>query len=836
MGVVYRATDTRLGRPVAVKLLPADLLKDASRRKRFVQEARTASALNHPNIITIYDIDSTQIDGESMDFIAMEYIAGKTLERLIGKHGMPLKEVLGIGAQIASALAAAHTAGIVHRDVKPSNIMVTEDGLAKVLDFGLAKVDEVIEPADAFADTKTLAVKEVLHEKGMIVGTLGYMSPEQAESRKVDVRSDVFSFGSLLYEMVTGELAFTGNTRLALLGAIVHKEPALVQPKNRLESEIHRIIGRCLKKDPKRRWQTMSDVKIELDELAENAAALLAAPPLGIVAKAATSHRWVWPALAGVLVTALAGTLLWQRMEQRKPAAYQRITFRRGDISNARFAPDGQTIVYSAEWDGGPSQIFSTMAGSRESRPLFLPGAQLLSVSAGGELAILLNDSNGTLARVPLAGGEPRQILENVTEADWSPDGKSLAIVREAKGRFRLEFPIGKVIYENRGKPPHALRVSPRGDRVAFYEFDLETKDYAVATVDLDGKRQVLSRGWKGTCGLAWSANGSEVWFNTAVAGGDPAMRAVNLAGVVRVVTQAPVWLNLFDLGRDGRILLTEVSNRMGMRALLPGQKEEKDLSWLDTSQARDISPDGKVLLFLELSYGDGRNPAIYIRKTDGSPAVRLGDGTRASLSPDGKWVASTFLDASGTQLLLLPSGAGESRPLTTPGISYESAEWFPSGTQILFVGAEKDRDPRVFRQDSRGGKPTPVTPEGVTGCCVSPDEKDIIISDGGKFKLFPLHGGEPRPVGDAALNETAFRWHTGGDSFYSSRLNSTTIDLFRTNVKTGVKTLVRTLRAPDPVGVNVTSGSVTVTPDGAAYVFSFQRDLSNLFLVTGLK
>lgn len=837
MGVVYRATDTHLGRSVALKVLPPALLKDPSRRKRFVQEAKTASALNHPNIITIYDIDSADIDGEPVDFIAMEHIAGKTLDHLIGKQGMPVKNALGIAAQIAAALAAANAANIVHRDVKPTNVMVTEEGLVKVLDFGLAKLDEAVEAPDAFAPTEIIAMDKSISEEGMIIGTLAYMSPEQADAKKVDGRSDIFSFGSVFYEMITGRRAFAGESRLAILAAILHTEPPPIKFGNsRIESEIDRLLARCLKKDPRRRWQTMADLKIALEELVEDSTSPLQQPPqLGRARRAgsASPRRWLWPALAGALVCALSGAIVWQRMTAAKPAQYHRLTFRRGDISAARFAPDGRTIVYSAGWDGGASQIYSTTAGSRESRPLGLPGAKLLSVSSTGELAILLNHSNGTLARVPLAGGEPRHILEDVAAADWSPDGKSLAIVRNADGRFRLEFPIGKVLYETRGRPPLDVKISPKGDRIAFYDFDPETLDYAVAVVDPEGRKLVLSRGWKGTSGLGWSASGQEVWFNAAVAGGDPAMRAVSLSGKLREVTQAPVWLNLLDIGSDGRILLTEVSNRMGMRAKLPSDKEEKDLSWLDTSQARDISPDGKMLLFLELSYGDGRNPAIYIRKTDGSPAVHLGDGVRASLSPDGKWVASTFREQGGSQLILLASGAGESRSLTTPGIRYESAEWFPDGNRILFTGGEKDRPPRVFAQDSRGGKPVPITPEGVTGCCVSPDGTHIVSKREGKFFLYPVNGGAPRAIAAAAPNESAIRWHVSGDSIFAGRMGEINIELLRMDARSGAKTVVRDLRPPDPVGV--AASSVTVTPDGSSYAFSFQRDLSNLFLVTGL-
>ncbi len=267
MGVVYKAVDSRLGRTAAIKILSTTAL-NADRERRFVQEAKAASSLNHPNIVTIYDIDTQEIDGKPVQYIAMEYVAGETLDHLIGKKGLKVRDGLKYASQIADALAAAHAAGIVHRDLKPANVIVTQQGLVKILDFGLAKLNESTE-ADAYAETLH-GEGSPITEDGTILGTVAYMSPEQAEGKKVDSRSDVFSFGSVLYEMVTGQRAFAGGSKLSSLSAVLYKDPQLPsQAAPEIPAELDRIIVRCLKKEPERRWQTMADVKVALDELRE---------------------------------------------------------------------------------------------------------------------------------------------------------------------------------------------------------------------------------------------------------------------------------------------------------------------------------------------------------------------------------------------------------------------------------------------------------------------------------------------------------------------------------------------------------------------------------------
>jgi serine/threonine protein kinase len=487
MGVVYKAVDSRLDRMAAIKVLGASAVSP-DREKRFIQEAKTASSLNHANIVTIYDIDTQEIDGKPVHYIAMEYVAGETLDHLIGRKGLPVRSALKYAAQIADALAAAHAAGIVHRDLKPSNVMVTPQGVIKVLDFGLAKLNEETEAeADAFAET--IHGDAPLTEEGTILGTVAYMSPEQAEGKKVDARSDIFSFGSMLYEMVTGQRAFTGGSKLASLSAVLHKEP---QPPSQtvldLPPELERIIARCMKKDPARRWQSMADVKVALDELREETESssvdsMRSSPGLASLAKrtALPAKPWLVVAALSILLAGLAaGAYSAQNYLRATPLTFQRLTFRRGDVTAAKFGP-GDAIVYSAQWDGTPSTLFSTQPGNREARPLGLPTARILAISHTGEMAILLGDDDvGTLASVAFSGGAPRELLENVSGADWSPSGDSLAVVRSIGGKNRLEYPIGTVLYENDARPPLAPRVSADGKLVAFFDFDVEVGDYSL--------------------------------------------------------------------------------------------------------------------------------------------------------------------------------------------------------------------------------------------------------------------------------------------------------------------------------------------------------------------
>jgi eukaryotic-like serine/threonine-protein kinase len=837
MGVVYKAVDSRLDRIAAIKVLGATAVS-ADREKRFIQEARTASSLNHANIVTIYDIDTQEIDGKPVHYIAMEYVAGETLDHLIGRKGLRVRTALKYAAQIADALAAAHAAGIVHRDLKPSNVMVTPQEVVKVLDFGLAKPNEETE-ADAFAET-IHGDGAPLTEEGTILGTVAYMSPEQAEGKKVDARSDIFSFGSVLYEMVTGQRAFTGGSKLASLSAVLHKEPLPPsQTVADLPPELERIIARCMKKDPARRWQSMADVKVALDELREETESSTInpiRPGLTAPAKrtALPAKRWLVLAVLSLLLAGLAaGAYSARRYLRPVPLTFQRITFRRGDVTAAKFGP-GDEIVYSAEWDGTPSTLFSTRPGNREARPMGLPAGRILSISHAGDMAILLGgDDVGTLASVHYSGGAPREMLENVSGADWSPSGDTLAVVRTIGGKHRLEYPIGNVLYETETRPPLAPRVSADGKLVAFFDYDWEVGDYSLCVVGLSRPKQVLSRGWRTVGSLNWSPKGDEIWFSAGQPGSDPVLYAVGLSGKQRFLAQAPGVIVMQDVTTDGRVLLSTVNSRLGIRFIDFENSSERDLAWLDASSLNELSDDGKSLLFAELAYGEGRNAAIYLRKTDGSAAVRLGYGNRPSLSPDGKWVVCIRREATRSRLVLLPTGPGESRSLNVDGVYYESLGWFPDSNRVVFTGNEPGRPVRTWMYDLSSEKATPLTAEGIRGGPVSPDGREFVIANAHELSLSPIAGGTPRKVTQLQDGEMVVRWSGDGRSLFLRKPEGDTVKLIRFDVASGRREPWQTLRVPEP-GAQF-FGVLALSANGKSCAFTFQHDLANLYLVKGL-
>ena len=498
MGEVYRARDTKLSRDVAIKVLPAELARDTERLLRFEKEARTASGLSHPNIVTIYEIG--QAEGTS--FIAMELVEGRTLKDLLAAGPVPLKKLLAIAAQTADGLAKAHAAGIVHRDLKPENLMVTRDGFVKILDFGLAKLAGVGFESSEGPQRPTVSR---LTEAGTVLGTVGYMSPEQASGEPVDFRSDQFSFGSILYEMASGRRAFERPTPAQTLSAIIETEPeplAGVAPK--IQTNLTWIVERCLAKDPEDRYGSTKDLARDLAAMRDHSSGVSAA---GVEPPAPRALRLSRAALAAAAVSAaglmvlvfLAGERLQARRDRdASPPKRTTLTFRKGFVNRARFVPDGQTIVYSASWDGRPSEIFTTRVGSTESRPLGLPPAAILAVSSKGEMALSLDcvphrhPCVGTLALAPLAGGAPRQVSSNVGSADWSPDGRELA----ASFGTRLEYPIGKVLHET-GAFLSSVRVSPGGDLVAFVDHPTLDSNWGFLSVaDRTGKVRVLTREW----------------------------------------------------------------------------------------------------------------------------------------------------------------------------------------------------------------------------------------------------------------------------------------------------------------------------------------------------
>ena len=841
MGEVYRASDPKIGRDVAIKVLPADFSADQERVARFELEAQAAGALNHPNILAIHDVDTQ----DRVLYVVSELLEGEELRQRLDEGRIALRKVTEYAQQIVSGLSAAHEKGIVHRDLKPENLFITKDDRVKILDFGLAKLRE---PGTHIHGSED-ATRKALTNPGVIMGTAGYMSPEQVRGQLVDHRSDIFSFGVILYEMITGRRAFQEESLAETMSAIVKEEPPEITESNpNISPSLERIVRRCLEKKPDRRFQSTADLGFALESLS--------APtnPSGSSLTAVTtevapvsSPVWKILAMSAVLavVVGVVAFIVGKRSGSTPPPTYQRLSFNRGTIQNARFTPDGQTVVYSARWNGNPLNIFTARTGKAESRPLNMENTSVLAISSSNELAVLRNirgpaANRGTLARMPVDGGAARDILEDVQEADWSPDGTKLAVVRWVNGRNQLEYPIGKVLYETAGYISD-LRVSPRGDLVAFMDHQVQWDDRGwVAMVDQAGKKTVLAGEWSSEHGLAWNPAGTEVWFTADRGGESSALYAVTLAGSERLVLPTTTNLSLCDISRDGRVLLDSYIDPANIAGLLPGETKERDFSWLDHGWLSDFSPDGKTILIHDTGEGAGINYAVYLRRTDGSSAVRLGDGDGPKLSPDGKWTTATFF--APPQIALMPTGAGETRILERGPIEQygKRSGWFPDGKQIAFEGREPGHGWRLYVQGIEGGPPRPITPEGTTGSSreifISPDGRSVIALDAQHNPSFyTVGGGAPRPISGLESEDNVIGWSSDGHSLYAARTQTMPIRVYKVDPVSGHRELIKEVIPADPAGID-SPNIILLTPDGKGYMYSIRRHLSDLYVVEGLK
>lgn len=801
MGEVYRAHDPRIGRDVAIKVLPVAISENRDHLQRFEQEARATGALNHPNLLVIFDFGTH----DGAPFIVSELLEGTSLRDRLDEGRLSLRKSIEYAVQIARGLGAAHDKGVVHRDLKPENIFITADERVKILDFGLAKL---MQPDDS-AVSATAVTQRMATTPGVLLGTVGYMSPEQVRGTAIDHRSDVFSFGVVLYEMISGVQPFRHDGGVETMNAILNDDPPLIAGEA-TPPGLLRLLEHTLEKNREGRFESMKDVAFALEALTGSRVSAVKKEPR--VRKAKGSGR------------------------ARQPR-YRRITFRRGTIMTARFVPDG-SIIYGATWEDGPLEIFSAHPPDPEVRPFGLTGADVLSVSRKGELAVSLGRryvsgwvTIGTLARRTISGGSPRIVCEDVQEAEWAPDGKNLLIIRRVGGLHRIEWPIGSVLYESRRWISH-VRQSPLGDRIAFLEHPVRGDDNAaVVVIDHAGQQLVRSSTWSSTGGIAWTPKGDEIWVSASVEleGSGHDLRGINMSGGERIVLAVPGRVSLHDISPAGDVLLASENGRREAVAGRINAPQERNLTLFDWSWLADISDDGKFIVIVERAGAVRAQSTVYVRPVDGGPPVRIGEGHVGGklFTPDGKWI---IVDTGGSppHLEMLPVGAGVPRLLPVPQLDTLIA-WHPfaDGERLLLHGNAHAEPPHLFemsladgtiRQISQVpvGRPTRLSNDGQRVAAMG--ESDTVL-------LLPVAGGEAQPVpGCVAAGDLPIGWTSDDRALYVYRRGRTSVSIERVDITTGERTLWHTIRPADPAGINdIMPGYVMpvyITPDGQTYAY----------------
>jgi serine/threonine protein kinase len=825
MATVYLAEDLKHNRKVAVKVLKPELAV-AIGAERFLAEIKTTANLQHPHILALHD--SGEVNGTV--FYVMPYVEGESLrDRLDREKQLPIPDALRIAGEVADALQYAHERGVIHRDIKPENILL-QRGHAVVADFGIA-----------LAAAKTGGAR--MTETGMSLGTPTYMSPEQAMgSREVDARTDIYSLGCVVYEMLAGEPPFVGPTAQSIVAKVITETPkSLTAERHTVPSYVDEAVETALEKLPADRFASAA----AFAEALRNERAVERGPRRPVRSKERSRPQpmmWGGAALAALaLIGAGYGAARLSNASTSNGAlSMEQKTYRVQTIFSARYASGGETIVYSAAAGVSTPSIYSLTSAYPIPRLVSDSGTHLLAVSSKDEMAVLVGAAwqhhrvfTGTLARMPIGGGTPRELLTSVRDADWSPDGSQLAVVHEVNDKDVLEYPIGTAIYATQGYLSD-VRVSPDGGRIAFLEHPQKGDDRGmVAVVDLKGAHHLLTPQYSAIEGLAWTPSGTLVYSGSS-SGALLTVNEVSDHGKVSAGIPGVGAATIHDVARDGRRLIVRDDYFKRIWVKTATDTTTKDLSWLDISFFPLLSGDGSVLVFGDGSRAAGDNYATMLRRTDGSAAVRIGDGAPLALSRDKQWVLSD-LPTAPMQLMIYPTGAGSARRIDKGEFeAIDAADFLGDGKEIVVCGNQPSKGSRCYKGKLDGADFKPFTPEGVRFMIASPDGRSVIVRIGNSFREIQVSDGSSRQLTALTPSDLVIRYSPDGHSVWTRQTSVRPIHVDQLNLQTGIRSRL----TPDfgkQRAVVLSEAEVTLADDPKNYAYMERESSSYLFELRGL-
>ena len=837
MATVYLAEDLKHKRRVAVKVLKPELAAVLG-AERFVQEITTTAALQHPHILPLFD--SGTADG--FLYYVMPFIDGETLRSKLDRETqLGIDEAVRIATNVADALDYAHRHGVIHRDIKPENILL-HDGRPMVADFGIALA-------------VSAAAGGRMTETGLSLGTPHYMSPEQATAEKeITARSDVYSLGSVLYEMLTGNPPHVGASAQQVIMKIVTEEAAPVTKlRKAVPPNVAAAVAKSLEKLPADRFVSAAAFGEALNNRAfttiETAALTGAAAAAGRDIRAWIRSPWSGGALAIAAAAIVVAVLALRGPGSGNPdITFKQKAFRIEAIYTARFSPDGQTIVFSSTGNEGTvPHLYVIRPDNPEPEPLGPDSTHLLAISSTGQLAVLTRARYiaqrlfvGTLATMPLGGGAPREVLADVREADWSPDGTAMAVIRNVAGVDRLEYPVGKLLYQSAGYVSD-VRISPAGDEVAFLEHPVAWDDRGEAViVDRAGKPIARSTTYWAVEGLGWRPDGQQVFYSGAASVGsymEMTVYAMDRRSRVERALSSAGGITLQDIHRSGRWLVTHDEQRFQVRLKDPTSAEERDVGWMDASSNPVLSADGKLAALSDQSATGGLHYTVLLRKTDGSPAARLGDGNPLAFSRDGRLLLVSVL-STPPKLMLYPTGPGDTRRLDQEefeSLSYSYGALFADGKRFFFCGSLPKQGTRCFVGALAGGPLTPVTPEGTVQAVLSPDNQTIAAQVGDSFNLYSLTGGPPQPALGLTRGDNLSRWSPDGRDLWVYGELSSVMRVDRVDPRVGRRARLTLITPSDRAGLREAVG-LRFADDPRTYAYRQTRYTSTLFAVEGAR